>query len=211
MVRVITIKPSQKNILDTIVRLHIIAFRGFFLSSLHKGFLRQLYRSFIEHESSELLVAVDDDDNAIGFLACSWDSRDLYRFMLRKHLISFMWYSFLSFLKKPSILPKMLGALGMPAKSVRNEKYVKIFSIAVDPDHQHQNVGSLLINNLKNRIDFNKYTYITLETDADDNDYVNSFYQKNGLVLSSRYITPEGRRMNKYHYRIKPRNANTVP
>ena len=188
VVRIITIKPSQKNILDTIVRLHVTAFKGFFLSSLHKGFLRQLYRSFIEHESSGLLVAVEDDDTAVGFLAYSWDSRDFYRFMLRRHLISFVWYSFLSFLRKPSIFAKMFGALGMPSKSVRNENYVKIFSIAVDPEYQHQNVGSLLMQDLKNRVDFNKYTYITLETDADDNDYANSFYQKNGLVLSSRYI-----------------------
>ena len=166
----------------------------------------QLYRSFIEHDKSELLVAVEDDGKAVGFLAYSWDSRDLYRFMLRRHLISFMWYSFLSFLKKPSIFAKMFSALGMPSRSVRNENYVKIFSIAVDPEYQHQNIGSLLIEELKSRVDFNTYTYITLETDADDNDYANSFYQKNGLVLSSRYITPEGRRMNKYHYRVKPRN-----
>ena len=211
MVRVKTIQPSQTNILDTIVRLHVTAFKGFFLSSLHKGFLRQLYRSFIEHERSELLVAVEDDGRAVGFLACSWDSQDLFRFMLRKHLLSFMWYSFLSFLRRPSIFAKMFSALGMPSKSVRNENYVKIFSIAVDPEYQHQNIGTLLMEELKNRVDFNKYTYITLETDADDNDYANSFYQKNGLVLSSRYITPEGRRMNKYHYRVRPRNEASVP
>lgn len=210
MVRVKTIKPSQKNILDTIVLLHITAFQGFFLSSLHKGFLRQLYRSFIEHDSSELLVAVEDDGRAVGFLAYSWDTQGLFRFMLRRHLLSFMWYSFLSFLRRPSIFAKMFGALGMPSKSVRSENYVKIFSIAVDPDYQHQNIGTLLMQDLKNRVDFSKYTYITLETDADDNDYANSFYQKNGLVLSSRYITPEGRRMNKYHYRVRPRNEAAV-
>ena len=204
MVRIKTIKPTQKNILDTVVLLHITSFQGFFLSSLHKGFLRQLYRSFSEHERSDLLVAVEDDGKAVGFLAYSWDSGDLFRFMLHRHLLSFMWYSFLSFLRQPRILLKMFGALKMPSKSVRSEEYVKIFSLAVDPVYQNQHIGTLLLNELKSRVDFDTYTYITLETDADNNEKVNRFYQKNGLVLSSRFTTPEGRRMNKYHYRIHP-------
>ena len=50
-------------------------------------------------------------------------------------------------------------------------------------------------------MDFAKYAYITLETDAVDNEEVNRFYQKNGFTLARTYETREGRKMNEYRYR----------
>ena len=52
-------------------------------------------------------------------------------------------------------------------------------------------------------MDFSKYDYITLETDAVDNEAANAFYQKNGFVLSDVFTTSEGRVMNKYHFRVR--------
>ena len=196
------VKPSEKQLLDKIVSLHQMSFRGFFLSSLHPGFLRLLYKSFTTHKSSELLVAMDGKD-PVGFLAYSYDTTGAYKHMLQRYFFPFAWYSFLSFLKKPSIFFKMLSALTMPHATKREADYVKIFSIGVDPDCRKGGVGTHLMNELKKRIDFDRYEYITLETDAKDNDEVNRFYLRNGFRLSSDYMTFEGRRMNKYHFRRK--------
>ena len=209
MIRIIdNIETSQKEIIEAVVDLHIKAFEGFFLSSLHRGFLRVLYKSFIEHESSELLIAADDSYTPVGFIAYSWDTSGVYSYMLKRHFFLFVWYSFLSFIKKPSILKKMFSALAMPSKSKRDECYYKIFSIGVDPDCQTRGIGTMLIDELKSRVDFEKYRYITLETDAENNDQVNQFYINNGFSLSSVFYTFEGRKMNKYHYRAEPEFAN---
>ena len=210
MVEIKEITKPKRNTLDTIVSLHVASFEGFFLSSLHPGFLRQLYKSFATHKRSTLLVAFDDHegDMPIGFIAYSYNTTDAYKHMLRRYFFPFVWYSFLSFLKQPHIFVKLLSALAKPYEFKRETDYVKIFSIGVDPGFRKKGVGSRLISEMKKRIDFNKYEYITLETDANDNEDANMFYLKNGFRLSSEYYTFEGRHMNKYHYRKK--NENTV-
>lgn len=158
--------------------------------------------SFCEHQNSNLLVILEDEV-PVAFLAYSWNTSGVYSFMIKKHLLRFMWYSFLAFLRRPSIFTKMFRALKMPAESKRDESYVKIFSIGVHPDYRNRGYGSILLDELKHRINLSGFDYITLETDADNNEGANTFYKKNGLVLSSIYVTPEGRKMNKYHYRNK--------
>ena len=63
-----------------------------------------------------------------------------------------------------------------------------------------QGIGSKLIGHLKGMVDFNKYAYINLETDAENNDAVNRFYVKNGFELARSYFSPEGREMNEYRF-----------
>ena len=48
--------------------------------------------------------------------------------------------------------------------------------------------------------DFEKNVYITLETDAENNEAANVFYRKNGFVQAREYVTREGRRMIEYRY-----------
>ena len=199
------IRSPERKVIDRIVTLHIASFEGFFLSSLHPGFLRQLYKSFATHKKSTLLVSFDKD-KPIGFIAFSYDTTGAYKHMLWRYFFPFLWYSFLSFLKNPSIFFKMFSALSMPYSHKREAEYVKIFSIGVDPDYRACGIGSHLIDELKKEVDFNKYEYITLETDANDNESANKFYQKNGFRLSSDFYTFEGRHMNKYHYREKHHN-----
>ena len=62
----------------------------------------------------------------------------------------------------------------------REEKYIELSSIGVDPTNKCKGVGSLLIDELKKTVDFDKFAYITLETDAVNNDGAIHFYEKNG-------------------------------
>lgn len=195
-----SINASEKELIDQVVLIHKKSFEGFFLSTLHPGFLRQLYKSFAKNKKSDLLVAFDGE-KPIGFLAYSCDSAGMYGYMLFRYFFPFAWYSFLSFLKKPSIFKKMFSAIKMPRKHVRETEYVKIFSIGVDTDYRDHGIGTQLMNELKRRTDFSKYDYITLETDANDNVKANDFYLKNGFRKSKEIVTFEGRKMNKYHFR----------
>lgn len=204
-----SVEIHEKKLIDKIVALHIQSFEGFFLSSLHPGFLRQLYKSFVTHNNSDLIVA-EEGEEAVGFIAFSSDTTGAYRHMLHRYFFPFVWYSFLSFLKKPSIFFKMFSALNMPYSHKRGEPYVKVFSIGVDPRYQMHGVGSQLIDEMKKRIDFSQVKYITLETDAVDNERANNFYTKNSFKLSSQVITFEGRKMNKYHYRVQHNNENNA-
>lgn len=194
------VKLKNKNRVSEVVNIHMSSFPGFFLTFLGKGFLKQLYGGFIEHEGSGLLVAIEDTGRFIGFLAYSDDLSDFYKYLIKKHLISFAWFAGLGFLRKPKIFFRLLRALSYSENVKRKENYIELSSIGVLPEMKNKGIGSKLINVLIEKIDFSKYAYIKLETDAENNDGVNLFYQKAGFVIDHEYTTYEGRKMNEYRY-----------
>ena len=95
---------------------------------------------------------------------------------------------------------RLLRAFLKPSESKRDEKYIELASIGIDPDVKSSGIGSKLIDTLKAQVDFNEYAYITLETDAVNNENVNHFYIKNGFSLEREFETNEGRKMFEYRY-----------
>ena len=199
MIAIRKVEKKEKKIINEIVNSHLETFTGFFLTFLGKGFLKLLYKSYVKYKDSGLLVALEDDKVA-GFIAYSGDYSGLYKYMLKTRLIPFMWFSFIAFCKKPKIFFRLFRALKKKDEVKRTEKYVELASIGVKPDFKSNGIGSKLIDYLKKIIDFNVFEYINLETDADNNDYVNNFYKKNSFILSRTYSTDEGRRMNEYRF-----------
>lgn len=194
------ITGDEKQQIDEVVSIHLAAFEGFFLTFMGRGFLRRMYASYCEHSGSALLGAFSDG-NLAGFLAYSENMSGLYRFMLTRKLFPFVWYSLGAFFRRPVVFLRLIRALLKPSEARREEAYVELASIGVRPDMRLLGTGSQLVAALKKRIDFTRYAYITLETDAVDNEAANLFYQKNGFVLERTYETREGRKMREYRYR----------
>lgn len=197
MVTIREVLPKEKKIINQVIEIHIKTFTGFFLTFMGKGFLKQMYRSYCKHAKSGLLVAFEKD-KAIGFLAYSNNLSGLYRYMLKTKLVSFAWYSLCAFIRKPKVFTRLVRAFLKPSETKRDEKYVELASIGVSPESKSKGVGSALISKLKQITDFNIYKYITLETDAVNNEIANNFYKKNGFELYREYKTHEGRKMNEY-------------
>lgn len=188
---------KEKDVIKKVVAIHIKTFNGFFLTFMGKGFLRQMYSSYAQYNDAGLLVAYEDD-TPVGFLAYSSDMSGLYKYMIKRKLIPFAWYSLCAFFRKPMVFMRLLRAFLKPSEAKRNEKYVELASIGVSPECKSKGVGSALISELRRITDFNMYRYITLETDAVNNEIANNFYKKNGFELYREYKTREGRKMNEY-------------
>lgn len=184
-------------IIKEIVDIHLATFKGFFLTFLGQGFLCQMYESYILHDKSDILVAVEKD-RVVGFLAYSSDLSGLYKNMIKKRLLKFMWYSLGAFFRNPKVFARLIRAFLKPGEAKRSERYIELTSIGVHPNKKAKGIGSKLIDTLKKSTDFDTYAYITLDTDAIDNDAVNRFYQKNGFILFREFETHEGRKMNEY-------------
>lgn len=199
MIAIREVKSEEKELINDIVSIHLNTFTGFFLTFMGRGFLNQMYRSYCDHDESGLLVA-EDNGKAIGFLAYSGDFSGLYKFMIKTRLIPFGWYSVGAFFRRPSAFMHIIKAFLKPSEVKRDEKYVELSSIGVDPTIKSKGVGSLLIDELKKIVDFNKFAYITLETDAVNNDGAIHFYEKNGFVRERMYETDEGRKMFEYRF-----------
>ena len=190
---------DEKQVIDRVAEIHVATFQGFFLTFMGKGFLQQLYLSFCKHSESGLLIAVENK-NTIGFLAYSSDYSGLFKFMIRTRLIPFAWYSIGAFFRKPKVFMRIVRAFLKPSETKRSESYVELSSIGIDPSCKGKGVGTKLVDALKQGIDFKKYGYISLETDAENNEAAIRFYEKNGFVLEREFVTTEGRKMYEYHY-----------
>lgn len=199
MVTIREVKSDEKKIIDEIVTIHLNTFTGFFLTFMGRGFLRQMYQSYCDHEESGLLVA-EGDGKTVGFLAYSSDFSGLYKFMIKTRLVQFAWYSIGAFFRRPSAFLRIIKAFLKPSEVIRKEKYVELSSIGVAPNIKSKGIGSLLIGKLKKQVDFEKYAYITLETDAINNEDVIHFYEKNGLIRERMFETGEGRKMYEYRF-----------
>ena len=191
---------SDESLIPRIAKLHIKAFPNFFLTQLGPRFLMTLYKGYLEDPDSGILVAEDSDHHLLGFLAYAFGYSRFYKGLMKSHLATFALCSAGAAIKHPSFIKRLLGAFKKSDEVRRTEKYVELASIGVNPKAEGKGIGSKLIDKLKQITDFNTYAYISLETDADNNEWANKFYQKNGFKHSREYTTGEGRRMNEYHY-----------
>ena len=191
---------TENDTINDIVSIHLNTFTGFFLTFMGRRFLNLMYRSYAEYMDSGILVAFEEE-KPVGFLAYSGDLCGLYKYMIKKRLIQFGWYSLGAFFRKPTVFMRLVRAFLKPGETKREEKYVELASIGVDPNVKLKGVGSRLIDALKAQVDFSEYAYITLETDAVNNEGANHFYKKNGFVLEREFVTNEGRKMFEYRYR----------
>lgn len=199
MVTIREVKSNEKELINEIVTIHLNTFTGFFLTFMGRGFLKQMYQSYCDYDESGLLVA-EEGGKALGFLAFSSNFSGLYKFMIKTRLIQFGWYSIGAFFRRPSAFMHIISAFLKPGEAKRKEKYVELSSIGVDPNVKSKGIGSKLIDVLKDNVDFDKYAYINLETDAVDNEGAIHFYEKNGFVRERMFETDEGRKMYEYRF-----------
>lgn len=202
MINIREVKYDEKKLINDIVTIHLNTFTGFFLTFMGREFLNQMYTSYCDYEEAGLLVA-EEDGKAIGFLAYSSNFSGLYKFMIKTRLIQFGWYSIGAFFRRPSAFMHIISAFLKPGEAKREEKYVELSSIGVDPNNKSKGIGSLLIDSLKRKVDFTKFAYINLETDAVDNEGAIHFYEKNGFVRERMFETDEGRKMYEYRFVVE--------
>lgn len=199
-VKIYELDKSSKTV-DKIVEIHVEAFSDFFLTQLGKPFLKTLYQGYIDDENSGVIIAESKNSKEIlGFIAYSKDYSRFFAELKRKHLLKFAFCSVGAAVRHPSFIKRLLGAFKKSNEVKRSEKYVELASIGVNSAVQGKGIGGRLVDYLISIVDYDKYEYISLETDALDNEAANRFYQKKGFKLSREYSTAEGRRMNEYRY-----------
>lgn len=199
MLSIKELKSTNQKTIQTIAELHKKAFPTFFLTQLGIPFLKTLYTGYIKDKNSGIIVA-ENKDRIVGFIAYSKEYSSFYKGLIKNHLFKFAFCSLGAAIKHPSFIKRLLGAFKKSDSVVKEEKYVELASICVDPRIESRGLGSKLIDYLKGIVDFDVYAYINLETDADDNEGANYFYVKNGFKLARTFVTAEGRRMNEYRY-----------
>lgn len=181
----------------TVADIHFRGFPGFFLTFLGERFLRQVYRAILA-DASGIALVFDEGRVIAGFVAGSSDASGLYSKLLRGRWWTFAAAALPAAIRRPTIIPRLVRALARPSAEVRPPGTGKLMSLCVDPEAQRRGVGKSLVEAFLGEARRRGLSSVVLETDAEGNDAVNAFYERQGFVLVRRIRTPEGREMNEY-------------
>lgn len=194
---------TESNEIKKVVEIHVRAFPQFFLTSLGEDLLHELYTSFLYTKNAGIIIG-KEREKIVGFLAFSESNKEIYLMILRKKFFRFTYLYFLLFCTKPRVAFHMLVKVLKKNSNTEqcSRKKIRISSIATNPDFKNKGVGKKLFSFFLEKVTSN-YDIIELETDKDNNENTNKFYEKLNFHKVLEMPTYRKRVMNVYHYYIK--------
>jgi ribosomal protein S18 acetylase RimI-like enzyme len=195
----VTVRLARPPDLDAVVGIHVRAFPGFFLTSLGRGFLFELYRGFLTGEEGRLLVA-ELDGRVSGFTAGTLFPERFFRKLLRARWFAFGWAALGGTLRRPrAVVPRLLSALRYRGeRPSRLTDAALLSAIAVDPQLSGTGIGGMLVTAYCHEAARCGLRFIYLTTDRDHNDAAHRFYVGQGFVAESEIRRRDGRVMIRY-------------
>jgi len=191
------IRPMMLDDVDSVARIHLSSFAGFFLSFMGPFFLREFYKSTLLDKTGIALVSTQADGIS-GFAVGTTEPVGFYRRTILNNWHHFLVASFIPILKKPQTILRLTRRLLVTAQSNYAKNEALLLSIAVHPSKQGQGIGKQLIKCFSAEAEGRGITAISLTTDKLNNDMTNQFYVRSGFSCARSFITAEGRQMNEY-------------
>lgn len=182
--------------LDAVVKIHQIAFKGFFLTRMGPRFLWAYYQAVLDFEANIALVADDTETGtALGFAVGFRDPQGFYTLFRRrrKRLVPPM---ILAVLRDPALLPEIIrNTRRVEAQAQQAVDAVELSSIAVGVPGR--GIGSALLEAFASEVRNEAVQTLVLTTDAEGNDAVRQFYEARGFTLDG-YEDRGKRRLCRY-------------
>lgn len=199
------VRPLTEGDIDAIVSVHMAAFPNFFLTFLGPRFLREFYFSFLCDEAGVGFTAVEAvSEKIVGVIVGPVRPHGYFKRLLKRRWWSFCLASIGAVTRRPSTLKRLLRAVFYRGEAPLGPDRALLSSIAVCPSMQKSGVGRALLDAWLGAVRKRGASGAFLTTDAENNDYVNSFYRRCGWVLESTFETPECRKMKRYVYDFNP-------
>lgn len=195
------LKPMELAHVGAVVKIHMSSFQSFFLTSLGPSFLGHLYKGIVESPLGMGFIIVENHI-PMGFVCGAINASDFYKELLKRRWFQFALSALPALIRRPATVPRLFRALKKPYESKRGSTKAILMSIGVHPAAQGRKYGKILVSAFLGTMRQCGVDEVSLTTDKDHNDPVNTFYQKMGFTIRRTFVTPEGRRMNEYV--IKP-------
>ncbi len=196
----IEITSLSSSHIKSVVDIHLKAFPNFFLSFLGPRFLNEFYGSFLVDVQGVGYVALLSSGQVVGAVVGPVEPDGYFKRLLKRRWWKFCVASISASFKRPSCIPRLFRAVFYRGDAAEGPARALLSSIAVDPNMQGTGIGKKLLEFWMQEVRRRGATGCYLTTDAEDNDKVNAFYQSLNWRIDSAYLTPEGRRMNRYIY-----------
>ncbi|NVN92171.1 MAG: GNAT family N-acetyltransferase [Desulfuromonadales bacterium] len=196
------IRRMQKEDVPKVIAVHLASFSGFFLSFLGPRFLLLYYAGICAASEGIAFVYLDPAGEPAGFVAGTANPRGFYSRLLKRDWLRFSFASLGAICRKPNTIRRIARAFFHPSENPVGKDVAGLFSIGVLPEVQGGGAGKQLVSRFLEEASARGCTRVFLTTDRDNNESVNTFYQRLGFFIGRQYETPEGRRMNEYWIEI---------
>ena len=140
------IRKATINDVNTIVEIHLDAFKGFFLTSLGSAFLKFYYTCFVKSSETVTMVA-EEEDMVYGFSASTKVCKGFNSRLIKNNLFAFGMLSLKMLFTSPKALIRLAKNLTKKGEGVEdNEDYAELYSIGVSKSAQGKGGGKKLIS-----------------------------------------------------------------
>jgi len=203
------LRSIDKDDIDQIVYIHERAFDGFLMTQLGSPFLKKYYEIAASYPKNITAIKEIENQKIIGFAIGFMNPEEFYPQLVEKKF-TLMKKAFRYLILRPWLWKRVLESYLFAGSDYYERKssdsVAELASIAVLPEYKGRGAGKELITYFINQAKAKNINMITLTTDAENNDEVNLFYQRNGFILSRAFEKSKGRLVNEYVYYIRLEN-----
>ncbi len=188
----------QANITDinSIVQIHCDAFKGFFLTSLGRDFLKLYYTCFIKSNEAYILCAINKNEEVLGFSAVAQNAHGFNGRLIKKNFFRFCLVAFKLLYTCPQSLVRLARNLKKTGgDEIDNSTYAELYSIGVCSQSQGQGIGKELLSASESEILKRGIRRLSLTTDYYNNDSTLAFYRSMGYEVMYVFIAYPDRKM----------------
>lgn len=173
--------------LDAVVRVHQLAFRGFFLDRMGPAFLRAYYSSVLSYDKSIALVAEGASGVVEGFVVGFIEPVEFY-LHFRGQRLRLLPVILLALIKHPSLLMNILRNSARVHQVAEHYGSIECELSSIASSQQIKGTGSLLLHKFVDEVKMRGVERISLTTDELNNDSVNYFYLRHGFRATGREL-----------------------
>lgn len=189
------IRKATINDVDTIVEIHLDAFKGFFLTSLGSAFLKFYYTCFVKSRETVTMVA-EEEDMVYGFSASTKVCKGFNRRLIKNNMFAFSMLSLKMLFTSPKALIRLAKNLTKKGEGVEdNEDYAELYSIGVSKSAQGKGVGKKLLAKTEEVMKLEGVERVSLTTDYYNNENAVGFYHSMGYETLYEFVTFPNRKM----------------
>lgn len=189
------IKEIDNSSIEDVVRIHEVAFKGFFLTALGPKFLSVYYKA-VNNNCDGIIRGYYDRDKLIGYCSGSLKCRGFNTKIIKENFFRFCLIGIYLLFTRPAALLRLQRNLEKEGLNHNDDgDYAELTSIGVDPDRQGLGIGKKLLTALENDVRGKNVYKLSLTTDYYNNDKVVSFYKSLGYSIWYDFETYPHRRM----------------
>lgn len=191
-------KKLTESDISEVTKIHLLAFNDFFLSTMGDGFLKLYYKCFLKDKNGFGVGIFDGEGILMGFSVATTKSKGFNRNLIINNFSPFFIIGMKILFTKPKSLYRLIKNMKKKInRTIDDEDYAELFSIAVDPKNQGLGIGKLLLREVEKTAFEKGCLRITLTTDFFNNTNVINFYIKMGYAVFYDFTTYPNRRMYK--------------